>query len=123
MQYDPVNRRYLHNDLDPALNERILRDSLTLVRALGYDMDTLEWAVRDGVPYAIDFMNPAPDMDINSLGPEYFQWCVTHMADLCIRLAKEGGSQDRELRWSRFFGGQPDGVTDSQATSKQGASM
>jgi hypothetical protein len=45
------------------------------------------------------------------------------MADLCIRLAKEGGSQDRELRWSRFFGGQSAGVTDGQATSTQGASL
>ena len=104
MKYDPGVRRYLPNDLAPALNERILRDSLTLVRALGYDMDTLEWAVRDGVPYAIDFMNPAPDMDINSLGQEYFRWCVTHMADLCIRLAKDERPQGQELHWSRFFG-------------------
>ena len=52
-------------------------------------MNSIEWAVKDGVPYAIDFMNPAPDMDINSLTPEYFQWVVTHMADMVIRLAKE----------------------------------
>jgi hypothetical protein len=58
------------------------------VRALGYDMNTVEWAVRGGIPYAIDFMNPAPDMDINSLTPHYFDWTVTHMADLTIRLAK-----------------------------------
>jgi hypothetical protein len=68
--------------------DRIVADSLTLVRALGYDMNTVEWAIRDGVPYAIDFMNPAPDMDINSTGLDYHRWCVEHMADLCIRLAK-----------------------------------
>ena len=56
------------------LGRRIVEDSLTLARALGYDMDSMEWAVRDGVPYAIDFMNPAPDMDIYSLTPEYFAW-------------------------------------------------
>ena len=39
-------------------------------------MNSVEWAVRDGVPYAIDFMNPAPDMDVNSLTPHYFQWAV-----------------------------------------------
>jgi hypothetical protein len=50
-------------------------------------MNTVEFAIRDGVPYAIDFMNPAPDMDINSLTPEYFGWVVEHMADLAIRLA------------------------------------
>ena len=64
-------------------------DSLTLMRALGYDMCSLEFAVRDGIPYAIDFMNPAPDMDINSLTPHYFEWVVKDMADLAIRLAKE----------------------------------
>jgi hypothetical protein len=48
----------------------------------------MEWAVRDGVPYAIDFMNPAPDMDVYSLTPHYFEWAVSRMADLAIRLAK-----------------------------------
>ena len=81
-----ISRRARH--LAPELGARVVKDSLTLVRALGYDMNTVEWAVRDGIPYAIDFMNPAPDMDINSLTPHYFDWTVTHMADLAIRLAK-----------------------------------
>ena len=57
--------------LSPELGERIVNDALKLVRALGYDMNTAEFAIRDGVPYAIDFMNPAPDMDINSLTPSF----------------------------------------------------
>ncbi|MFL5580839.1 MAG: hypothetical protein ACJ8AO_10725, partial [Gemmatimonadaceae bacterium] len=91
MKYDPKERRYHveHEHLSPALGERIVRDSLTLMNALGYDMCSLEFAVRDGVPYVIDFMNPAPDMDINSLTPHYFEWTVQKMADLVIRLAKE----------------------------------
>jgi hypothetical protein len=52
-------------------------------------MNSIEFAVRDGVPYAIDFMNPAPDMDINSLTPHYFEWTVQKMADLAIRLVRE----------------------------------
>lgn len=103
MKYDPINRRYLQQDLPPSLYERIVADSLKLVQALGYDMNTVEWAIRDGVPYAIDFMNPAPDMDINSLGPEFYHWCVQHMADLCIRLALEPQPQSVELHWSRMF--------------------
>ena len=101
MKYDPRERKYHvdHAHLSPALGERIVRDTLTLVRALGYDMNSLEWAVRDGVPYAIDFMNPAPDMDIYSLTPTYFEWVVEHMADLVIRLAREPRPQARELRW------------------------
>jgi hypothetical protein len=91
MKYDPKDRKYLveHEHLSAELGAQIVNDSQTLMRALGYDMCSLEWAVRDGVPYAIDFMNPAPDMDINSLTPHYFDWTVKHMADLAIRLAKE----------------------------------
>jgi hypothetical protein len=73
------------------------------VRALGYDMNTIEWAIRDGTPYAIDFMNPAPDMDINTTGLEYHRWCVEGMADLCIRLAKEPRPQVNEIRWTSLF--------------------
>jgi hypothetical protein len=105
MKYDPNARRYSHHDLSPQLYDRIVNDCRTLVRALGYDMNTIEWAVRDGVPYAIDFMNPAPDMDVNSLGYEFHRWCVEHMADMCIRLAQNPQPQGQDLRWNTFFGG------------------
>ncbi|HUF51997.1 MAG TPA: hypothetical protein VMN60_14330 [Longimicrobiales bacterium] len=105
IRYDPRERRYHveHEHLDAALGRRIVNDSLALVRALGYDMNSMEWAVRDGVPYAIDFMNPAPDMDINSLTPHYFEWVVQHMADMAIRLATQPRPQLAELRWNRLF--------------------
>ena len=105
MKYDPRARKYLveHDHLGPALGARIVQDAQTIVRALGYDMNSIEFAVRDGVPYAIDFMNPAPDMDINSLTPEYFQWVVTHMADMAINLAKKPRKQAKELKWSTAF--------------------
>jgi len=90
MKYDPRERKYLveHDHLSPELGDRIVRDSQTLMRALGYDMCSLEFAVRDGIPYAIDFMNPAPDMDINSLTPHYFEWAVGKMTDMAVKLAK-----------------------------------
>jgi len=105
MTYDPNARRYSHQDLSPEMFERIVDDSLKIVQALDYDMNTIEWAIRDGVPYAIDFMNPAPDMDVNSLGYEFHRWCVEHMADMCIRLAQQPKPQGVEMRWSKFFGG------------------
>jgi glutathione synthase/RimK-type ligase-like ATP-grasp enzyme len=105
MKYDPRVRKYIveHDHLNPALGARIVKDAQTIVRALGYDMNSIEFAVRDGVPYAIDFMNPAPDMDINSLTPEYFQWVVTHMADMVIALAKKPRKQAKDLKWSTVF--------------------
>jgi hypothetical protein len=105
MPYDPNNRRYIADEkyLSPALRQRIIDDSLKLVQALGYDMNTVEWAVKGGVPYAIDFMNPAPDMDINSLTPAYFDWCVRSMADLVIDLAHNPRPPIKDLRWSSLF--------------------
>jgi hypothetical protein len=105
MPYDPHQRKYLPKEgaLSGELERRIIADSLTLVRALGYDMNTVEWAVKGGVPYAIDFMNPAPDMDIYSISEPYHRWCVEHMADLCIRLAKNPRPQVKDLRWSQLF--------------------
>ncbi|HEV8197694.1 MAG TPA: hypothetical protein VGP87_13700 [Gemmatimonadales bacterium] len=106
IKYDPKARRY-HPELDflpPALMQRVVEDSQTLVRALGYDMNSIEWAVKDGVPYAIDFMNPAPDMDIYSLTPIHFEWVVSTMADLAIRLALETPPVPRPS-WEGFLGG------------------
>ncbi|MBP3956643.1 hypothetical protein J8F10_15320 [Gemmata sp. G18] len=105
MPYDTNNRRYIPdaNYLTPALRNRVIDDSLKLVDALGYDMNTAEWAIKDGVPYAIDFMNPAPDMDVNSLTPEYFEWVVKHMADLVIDQALNPRPQLTELKWSKLF--------------------
>ena len=91
IRYDPRERRYHVSDtfLSLDMRARIISQSRTLVRALGYDMNSVEWAIRDGVPFAIDFMNPAPDFDINSLTPEYFEWAVRTMADVAIERALE----------------------------------
>jgi hypothetical protein len=102
-RYDPNTRQYLPPDLPHELYERIVDDSQKLVRALGYDMNTIEWAIRGGVPYAIDFMNPAPDMDINSTGVDYHRWCVDKMADMCLDLALNPRPPVAELRWSTMF--------------------
>jgi hypothetical protein len=89
MPYEPRNEhafRYQANypPLQPELEQRIIKDTLTLNRALGYDLNTCEFAVRDGVPYAIDFMNWAPDCDRNSVGPENFDWIVETVAGMLL---------------------------------------
>lgn len=91
IKYDPRERRYHDTEefLTPELRRQIIRQSRKLVRALGYDMNSVEWAIRDGIPYAIDFMNPAPDFDINSLGPKWFEWALQRMADVTIAMALE----------------------------------
>ncbi len=89
MRYDPKAShydRYVQNapPIEPAMDERLRRDALALSQALGYDMNTVELAVRDGIPYAIDFTNPAPDADLKSVGEANFRWVVDNMADVLI---------------------------------------
>ncbi|TMC41110.1 MAG: hypothetical protein E6J28_00010 [Chloroflexi bacterium] len=60
----PFHERYqISNPVEGRLREQAIKDARTLVEALGYDMDTVEFAVREDVLYAIDFLNPAPDFD------------------------------------------------------------
>jgi hypothetical protein len=75
-----------------------------LCRALGYDLNTVEFACEDGIPYAIDFMNPAPDADVNSVGQENFDWIVNNVAELAVRKAKQA-TPVPEYRWSAFLSG------------------
>lgn len=104
IKYNPKEKKYYveHEHMSPELGERVVEDARTICRAFGYDMNTVEFAVRDGVPYAIDFMNPAPDFDVNSLTPFYFEWVVKQMADLCISLAKGDHATGHRYAWYKM---------------------
>ncbi len=85
----PFHERYvIDSPVEGELRERIVADAQTLVNALGYDMDTVEFAVRDGVLYAIDFLNPAPDFDNFSIKEDNFAWVLDRMSDLVLRYAR-----------------------------------
>ncbi|MBI2264539.1 MAG: hypothetical protein HYU64_05135 [Armatimonadetes bacterium] len=92
VRYDPEGRQYVvdHQHLSKELGERIMRDALLLNQILGYDMNTVEFAVKDGVPYAIDFLNPVPDSRPEVITPFYYEWVVEHMAKVCIEYAQNG---------------------------------
>jgi hypothetical protein len=107
MPYDPrapFHERYVKHPpaYDPKLLARVEADAITLCRALGYDLNTVEFAVEDGIPYAIDFMNPAPDADVHSVGPDNFAWIVNEMAHLAVRKAREPEPTGR-YRWDALL--------------------
>jgi glutathione synthase/RimK-type ligase-like ATP-grasp enzyme len=111
MPYDPRKphaERYVHNTVQDVAGKKLLKrieqDCLTLCRALGYDLNTVEFAVENGIPYAIDFMNPAPDADLHSVGESNFEWIVNAVADLAIAKAKLA-PHVLELRWAPLLGG------------------
>jgi len=109
MPYDPTKpylsgMQYVNIDnyLPPEVHQRVEQDVVTLCTALGYDLNTVEFAIKDGVPYAIDFMNPAPDAEIASVGEFNHRWIVENMTEFVLRKLKEG-FDSTEYRWSAFL--------------------
>ena len=107
MPYEPRNPHHLRyqanfND-SPELMARIERHVRELNVALGYDFNTVEFAVRDGVPYAIDFCNPAPDADVHSVGEENFNWVVEAAANMAIRRAQAQKPGQDNLTWGTMI--------------------
>ncbi len=107
MPYEPRNPHHLRYVSNAGPAEQKLLDLvkdyvLRLNNALGYDFNTVEFAIRDGIPYAIDFCNPAPDADVNSVGQENFDWVVDAAADMAIRRAKDHKEGINNLTWGNF---------------------
>ncbi len=102
----PFEQRYVNDDtyLTAEMHERIVRDARTLNEALGYDMNSVEFAIRDGVPYAIDFLNPAPDFDRFSITPRNFDWVLESMTQLVVAYARgEIPAPAHDYRWARVL--------------------
>jgi hypothetical protein len=106
VHYDPHERRYIvdHQYLSPELGDRVVRDAQTINQALGYEMNTIEFAVEDGVPYAIDFLNPAPDFERDRITPHYFDLVLDRMSKLVIDRALNGHSSTTVPGWRKMLG-------------------
>lgn len=106
MPYEPRNPHHLRYaaDFKPSA-ERLKQMEDIVLRIneyLGYDFNTVELAVRDGVPYAIDFCNPAPDADRNSVGDDNFEWVVETAANFAIEKALERKEGKDNLTWGEY---------------------
>lgn len=106
MPYEPRNPHHLRYVADFAPSQERLKQMEDIVlrinQYLGYDLNTVELAVRDGVPYAIDFCNPAPDAEIKSVGEENFEWIVETMANYAIERALEQKDGQDNLSWGEY---------------------
>ncbi|MDH3710089.1 MAG: hypothetical protein OER04_09395 [Cyclobacteriaceae bacterium] len=108
MQYEPRNPHHLRYVKDgPPVEQKLLKTVhdyvIKLNEALGYDFNTVEFAIREGVPYAIDFCNPAPDADVNSVGQDNFDWVVEHAAKMAIERAQAQNPGGMNLTWGDFI--------------------
>ncbi len=109
--YDPRERRYLveHEYLNAGLGARVVRDAQTINLALGYEMNTIEFAIQDDVPYAIDYLNPAPDFERERITDFYFRHVVEKMAQLVVDRALNGQPSQSWPRWEEMLGAGPAG--------------
>jgi hypothetical protein len=107
MPYEPRNPHHLRYVADFSPSEERLKEMEAIVLRinayLGYDFNTVELAVRDGVPYAIDFCNPAPDADIKSVGEANFQWVVDTAATYAIEKAQAQQEGKDNLTWGNYL--------------------
>lgn len=121
MPYDPKNRRYLPQEAlahySPEMIDRITRDTILINEALGYDLNTVEFAIKDGVPYAIDFTNPAPDADIWSVTEPYHNWILEKMTNLLVDYAKNGQPTAHYHRWYKWLNSEA--ASETAATAGQ----
>ncbi|MFB6454820.1 RimK family alpha-L-glutamate ligase [Chitinophaga sp. Hz27] len=106
----PYNPRHPHQErykasfeIDKTVLAEIERATIALNQYLGYDFNTVEFAVKGDVPYAIDFCNPAPDADIHSIGPENFEWIVETSAQYAIERAMAQDWSKDNLTWGKFI--------------------
>ncbi|MBI2283546.1 MAG: hypothetical protein HYU71_07555 [Bacteroidetes bacterium] len=106
MSYEPRNPHHLRYVADFRPSDERLKQMTDIVlrinQYLGYDFNTVELAVRDGVPYAIDFCNPAPDADLKSVGQENFDWVVETAANFAIEKAQAQVDGADNLTWGEY---------------------
>lgn len=107
MPYEPRNPHHLRYvaDFSPSEERYKLMEDIVLriCKYLGYDFNTVELAVRDGVPYAIDFCNPAPDAEVTSVGQENFDWVVEMSANYAIERAQSHVEGADNLTWGEYI--------------------
>ena len=106
MSYEPRNPHHLRYVADfkpsPERLQQMTDIVLRINKYLGYDFNTVELAIRDGVPYAIDFCNPAPDADVHSVGQENFEWVVDTSANYAIEKALSQVDGADNLTWGEY---------------------
>jgi len=93
-----------HDYLPSGLTQRVVKDAQTINQALGYEMNTIEFAVKGDVPYAIDFLNPAPDFERDRITEYYFEMVLDKMSRLVIDRALNGKPSNPWPRWEEMLG-------------------
>lgn len=96
--------------------EKLLADLTRYVRllneALGYEINTVEFVIKDDVPYAIDFLNFSCDMDKGSVGDYFADLAIDKAADYLIACVNDPSRrlQKKNPIWTKLLTGQGTGA-------------
>lgn len=73
---------------DDPLYQKLAESSLALTRAYRYDINMVEFVIKDDEPYVINSTNPVPVIDKELMSDEQFDWVVQEMAETAVLRAQ-----------------------------------
>ena len=99
LPYSLKNGRYKQTILKPdsELGQQLASDALRITQAYQYDINMVEFVIKDNTAYVINGTYPSPDIDLTLMTEEQFTWLVNEIADLAISRTK------RPLRQTGVF--------------------
>lgn len=108
MSYDPLKPLHLrYSDAEPVIDRKLKKNieaiCLNICNMFGFDFNAIEFAIKDGIPYAIDFLNASPNADKAIIREPNFDWLVENAADYLIQQAKTPAPADTFYNWSSYI--------------------
>ena len=90
LQYSLKDGRYQPDILanDSQLGQQLATDARRITKSYHYDINMVEFVIKDEIAYVINGTYPTPDIDLTLMTEEQFQWFVTEIAALAIERAK-----------------------------------
>lgn len=90
LSFSLANGRYLPTNYaqNSLLGQEIKDAALKVTKAYGYDLNMVEFVVKDGQVLMINASNPAPVMDTELMSKKQFEWCVTAVAKMAMDKVK-----------------------------------
>jgi glutathione synthase/RimK-type ligase-like ATP-grasp enzyme len=95
LHYSHANGAYLPGILskEDGWGKELAETARRITQVYGYDVNMVEFVVKNDTVYVINTTNPAPDIDRNLLTAEQFDWCVRKMAAMAVERALRPLSQ------------------------------
>lgn len=90
LPYSLKHGRYQQNTLanEEGKGQQLAADALRITRAYQYDINMVEFVIKDGTAYVINGTYPTPDIDRTLMTESQFQWLVKEIAALAIERAQ-----------------------------------